>query len=195
MASAAYGNEDNRSEDQGYPFVWKHTPRLHTCRHCDRIVVTHHELKHCLVSLPHTKSEAVQAEADDCPVFCMLNESLQSFAYRRRGSLFRFLFDPNYPESEHSAPESSASSLRIAAQKKARSNSIAKLLWRSQFILRNMHRRHLNLFVSPKSLYVLHDATAIDCDAQLEILEGMYTVSLWRSLLTDAWPNSVLRRT
>lgn len=181
MASAAYGNEDNRSEDQGYPFVWKHTPRLHTCRHCDRIVVTHHELKHCLVSLPHTKSEAVQAEADDCPVFCMLNESLQSFAYRPHGSpldFFRFLFHPKYPKSGYSAIKSMASSSRIAAQRKARSNNLAKLLWRTQFILGKLRRQHFNLFVSPESLYVLHGTTAIDCDQQLEILEGTYIVSL-----------------
>lgn len=181
MASAANGNEDNCPEDQGGLTSWNHIPRLHTCQHCDRIVITRQELKHCLVSLPHTNLEAFQAEVDGCPVFCMLNKSLRSLAHRSRGSpldLFRFLFNSKYPERGYAPLHSSASFSRIAAQKKARSNNIAKLLWRTHFILGNLCRRRINLFVSPERLYLLHGTTAIQCDGEFKILKGMYKIKL-----------------
>lgn len=42
----------------------------------------------------------------------------------------------------------------------------------SIYIVGNLRRRNFNLFVSTERLYVLHGTTAIDCDAQLKILEG-----------------------
>lgn len=179
MASAAEGEEDNRPEDQGRG--WRHIPRLHTCRHCDRIVITHRELKHCLVSLPHTSSEALQAMTDHCPVFVKLGQRSPSLASHPYGSLqdfLRFLFDPKHPRGGYFASQSTANSSRIAAQEKPRSNNIRNLLWRTQFVLGRLRGRHFYLFVGTERLRVLHGTLFIDCNVQLKRLEGMYMVSL-----------------
>lgn len=97
MAGAANGDGENTPEDQGDASGWKHISKLHTCQHCDRIVITHRQVKRRLVSLPHTKSEALQAEADGCPVFMMLTGSWHLIARDGGpGDLlkpFRFLSD------------------------------------------------------------------------------------------------------
>lgn len=141
----------------------------------------HRELKHCLVSLPHTSPEALQAMKDDCPVFFMLSQRFPPLASHPYGSLLdflRFLFNPQYPDGGYFASESTANSSRIATQKKPRFNNIGNLLWRIQFVLGKLRRRQFYLFVGTKRLYLLHGTTFINCNAQLKRLEGMYMVSL-----------------
>lgn len=68
---------------------WKHAPELHSCRHCVRIVVTRHQLRSGSVQFPHTRSEAILAAEDGCPVFIVI--MAEAFLCRRRP--FRYWVD------------------------------------------------------------------------------------------------------
>lgn len=48
---------------------YSHTYELHSCRHCERIIVTQRQLRTGLIHLPHTRSEAIRAKKDGCTVF------------------------------------------------------------------------------------------------------------------------------
>lgn len=184
MPGAADGDGDNTPEYQGDGSGWMHIPNLHTCRHCDRIVITHRQLKHGLVSLPHTESEALEAEADGCPVFRMLDESWH-FVARRQGpadllEFFRLLPDPTNVGDFASLVGPTARFSKASAQNEAWSNKTRTLLWKTQFILDSLRRRPFHLLLSHERLYVLYGTTRILCNVQLKVLEGMN--SLCRSL-------------
>lgn len=182
MTGAANGDGDNTPEDQGDPEGWKHTSKLHTCHHCNRIVITYHQLKHGLVSLPHTKSEVLEAEADGCPVFAMLTESWRMIAHHRGPTdlraVFTFLSDPYFFGNFDSLVGSTARSSEVPAQNKAWSNKTTMLLWNTQFILASLRRRHFHLFVSSQWLKFLHGTASAYFGGQLRVLEGKYMDNL-----------------
>lgn len=182
-ARPAKVDRDNPPKDQRDVSGWKHISQPHTCQHCDRIIITHHQMKHGLVSLPHTKQQALQAEADGCHVFRLLNGSWHLIAHHHGPSdllkLFRFLHNPvvfrdwDYMISYMDPP--TAKFPNLSPQNKARLNKAARLLWKSKFILDNLRRRHFHLLVSSGRIDFLYGATAIECDGKLQIAEGMYT--------------------
>lgn len=183
MAGAANGDGGNTPEDQGDISGWKHVSKLHTCQHCDRIVVTHSQLKRRFVSLPHTKSEAIKAEADGCPFFIRL---MTTWRYTAPDGgpggllkLFRFLFDMDDFRDCDSLIGTPAMFTKMTAEDHARSKKIAVLLRRTQFILDNLRRRRFYLFVSSQRLDLFYGLNTIEYfHAQLKILEGMYADSL-----------------
>lgn len=181
-AGPAQDDKDNPLENQGDVSGWKHISKLHTCQHCDRIVITHRQVKRRLVSLPHTKSEALQAEADGCPVFRMLTGSWHLIA--RDGGpgdllkLFRFLSDMDEIRDRDSLVGTPARFTKPSGENQAGLKKIAVLLRKTQIILDNLRRRRFHLFVSCQSLCFLYGTTAIRCDGQLKILDGMYADSL-----------------
>lgn len=181
-ADPAEVDRDNPPENQGDISGWKHISKLHNCQHCDRIVITHRQVKRLLVSLPHTKSEVLQAEADGCPVFRMLTGSWHLIA-RDSGpddllKLFRFLFDMDEIRDCDSLVSTPTTFTKLSAGNQARLMKIAVLLRKTQIILENLRRRQFYLFVSCQSLGFLYGTTAIRCDGQLKILDGMYADSL-----------------
>lgn len=182
MAGAANGDGGNTPEDQGDASGWKHISKLHTCQHCDRIVITHRQLKRRFVSLPHTKSEAVQAEADGCPVFRMLTGSWHLIAGEggpcNLPKLFRFLSETDVFRDCDSPIGTPARFTKNSPGNQARSKKIAVLLQKTHFVLDNLRRRRFCLFVSAQRLDFLYGTTAIECDGQLKVLEGKYAGSL-----------------
>lgn len=182
MAGAANGDGRNTPEDQGDISGWKHVSKPHTCQYCNRIIITHHQLKHGLVSLPHTKQEARQAEADGCPVFRLLNGSWHRTNYDHGpGDLlkpFRFLSDPELLKDwdymiSYLVPPTPKFPNR-SPQSKARLNKAAIVLWKSKFILNNLRRRHFHLLVKSHRIDFVYGTTAIECDGKLQIAEGMH---------------------
>lgn len=57
-----------------------HVITPHSCRHCARIVVKHRNVTKWddfTVRLPHTKSEAIQAAIEGCPLFWIFDDVFQ----------------------------------------------------------------------------------------------------------------------
>lgn len=176
MVGATIGDGDNLPEDQGDPLGWKHIARLHTCQHCDRIVVTHFQLEHGLIPLPHTKAEALRAEADGCPIFRMLNGSWQLIK-RHHGpgdllKFFRILSDPKCFKDRQYTVDSASWLSRLSNQNRARLDKTAIFLQKTKFILDNLRRRHLHLVLGFARVKFLHGATAIECESELKVLDG-----------------------
>lgn len=176
---------DNPPEGQGDLSGWKHISKPHTCQHCDRIVITHHQLKHTLIALPHTKSEALQAEADGCPIFRLLNGSWHLIPRHYWPSdflkFFRFLSNPKYFRDwdymiSYTLPPA-AKLPNLSPKNKARLNKVARFIWKSKFILDNLRRRHFILTGTFDRIYFIYGTIPIECDGKLEILEGMHTDS------------------
>lgn len=66
-------------------YRYKHTSELHSCRHCEKIVVTQRQIRTGLIELPQTRLEAVRAAKDRCPVFMELRtETLMSLKHHDR---------------------------------------------------------------------------------------------------------------
>lgn len=190
-------NWGNPPEDHGED--WKHIPELHTCRHCDRIVITHRQLKHGLVTLPHSNPEVFQAKADGCPVFRMLPLSWDLIAPHHGPAdllkVFWLISDPNDVGYFDSLFGSTVKFSKASARNKAWSNKTTMLFWTTQFILDNLRRRHFRLFVSYQRLCLLYGNASIQCNGQLKVLEGMYVDNLSLANPTDTWPDLLRRRT
>lgn len=180
-AGPAEVDRDSTPEYQGHG--WQHISNLHTCQHCDRIIITHRQLKRRLVSLPHTQSEVIQAEADGCPFFKNLM-GWWRFTDCDGGpgallKFFRFLFYMDNFRVCDSLAGTPAMFTKMSAEDQAPSKKIAVLLRKTQFILDNLRRRRLFLLVSSQGLDLVYGTTATKYfGMQLKILEGMYTDSL-----------------